>query len=180
MGRDELHEASTQERRGCGRHYAPHPTINHESPVILCQSCQLLLIDPRCAHTHPNVTQVESHIDIAAARRADEQARASDTISMDELLTEFAASEKKLSDLINADRLDRRAEMVQIKDLMYLCMRQIQSVPPATPERRFYESTYRKMVRLSGGHGKPAPKWIVSPLEVDREEGKRTHSNDVV
>lgn len=115
---------------------------------------------------------VESALDISAHIEIDRRARYEDTLKLDALLVSAASSERRLTDLISVGTKGTRAELGEIKDLLHLACRQIQACAPGRPERKFYEATFRKMNALSGGRVPRAPGWVVSPLEIDRDEGK--------
>ena len=120
--------------------------------------------------SHLRHLQIESHIDIAASNEENRQARAHDSAKLDSILRGFAENSRNIKTLLSA-HLTRDAEMIEIKDLLHLCVRRLDGAEPGKPETLFYNATFNTMTRLSGGRVDPAPDWIVSPLEVDFEEG---------
>jgi hypothetical protein len=114
---------------------------------------------------------MESTIDLAAVMEHDRRAREQDTSTLDKILLESSRNESRLSELLSLQQ-SHHEELAELKDLLYLCVRQIKVVPRGKPERLFYEATAKKMNSLSGGIIIPeAPNWIVSHLEVDFGEG---------
>lgn len=103
---------------------------------------------------------------IAASREADLRACQEYLSRFNRDLIERTESGRNL-----AERQNRPAEMIEIKYLLQLCLRQMRVVAAGGAERKFYEVAYTKMPRLSGGVVEPTPKWTVSLLEVDLEEG---------
>ena len=115
--------------------------------------------------------QAEASMDVAARLVADSQARADDTAKLDMLLVESSASERRLTELVEVGNRGTREELAKIKDLLHLCARQLQACPPGGADRMFYAAMWKKMNTLSGGKIPRAPHWIVSQLEIDRDEG---------
>jgi hypothetical protein len=93
-------------------------------------------------------------------------------LKLDDILADTARSELNLLKILELQHLSEQqlrshnAHFKEVKDLLHLCVRQIDELPRGIPERIFYEAAYRKMDSLSGGDILPAPNWTISPLEV--------------